>query len=256
MNHSPVLENALKVARFDAEGFSGPFRLYAPEEAAAYRARFFEVLEQSEEHPVASKVNMSAWHHRYRWAYEIATKKAILDLVEPVLGPDIVLWAMHFWYKEPGNGKRIPWHQDGAYWHMHPKKNVTVWVALGPTFAENGCLRIIPGTHKKTVDHDAIQDKDSWFANGLPASVIDESKALNLELEPGEAVVFNESTFHGSTANTSSIARVAFSLRFTSPDVKFEMEKWSNAERIRTYLLRGKDRFGLNDAIRGEVPVA
>ena len=71
---------------------------------------------------------------RFRWAYELATHQRILDYAERILGPDIVLWAMVFWYKEPHNSKYIPWHQDATYWPMEPRINLTAWMALGPTF--------------------------------------------------------------------------------------------------------------------------
>ena len=71
---------------------------------------------------------------------------------------------------------------------------------------------------------------------------------------PGKMVIFNEATYHGSKANTSDVARVALSMRYTSPDVKFEMEKWSDPGRIKTFLVRGVDEYHLNDAIRGEKP--
>jgi ectoine hydroxylase-related dioxygenase (phytanoyl-CoA dioxygenase family) len=235
-------------------GYSGPFRAFSDAEAAALRTRFFQTIGQSEAAPGPTKTYLSAWHHQYRWAYDMATQPAILDRIESILGPDIVMWAMHFWYKEPRSGKRIPWHQDAAYWQITPKKNVTAWIALGPTFLENGCLRIIPGSHRQLVEHKPLNDATSHFANGLPPEAIDDKSAVSLEMQPGEFVIFNEATYHGSEANGSDVPRVALSVRYTSPDVKFEIEKWSDAGRIKTFLVRGTDTHHLNDAIRGDVP--
>jgi ectoine hydroxylase-related dioxygenase (phytanoyl-CoA dioxygenase family) len=235
-------------------GYTGPIRAFSDAEAAELRRNFYATIGQSENSPGPTKTYMAAWHHQHRWAYDMATSPRILDRIETILGPNIVMWAMHFWYKEPHSGKRIPWHQDAAYWHIMPKKNVSAWIALGPTFFENGCLRIIPGSHRTLLEHQPITDDTSQFSQGLPPEAIDESTAVNLEMQPGEFVIFNEATYHGSEANGSDIARVALSIRYTSPDVKFEIEKWTDAGRIKTFLVRGEDTHHLNDGIRGIRP--
>ncbi len=175
-------------------------------------------------------------------------------MVSQLLGPNLVMWAMHFWYKEPHSGKRLPWHQDAHYWPIVPKKNVSIWIALSRTFRENGCLRILPGSHRELIEHRPLNDPTSAFSQGLTADEVDETKAVDLEMQPGEAVLFDEGTFHGSNANTSDIARVALSIRYTTPDVRFLMDQWSDPGRIRTFLVRGEDTHHLNDAIRGELP--
>jgi ectoine hydroxylase-related dioxygenase (phytanoyl-CoA dioxygenase family) len=162
---------------------------------------------------------------------------------------------MHFWYKEPGNGKYIPWHQDINYWPMEPAINATAWVSLGYSLRENGCLRVIPGTHKQLVEHTATDDSQSAFGQGIAADLIDEAKAVDLEMTPGQIAFFNEATFHGSEINHSAIPRVAFSVRYTTPEVKFRMEEWTgDISRIKTYLVSGQDRCRYNDAIIGDIP--
>jgi ectoine hydroxylase-related dioxygenase (phytanoyl-CoA dioxygenase family) len=250
----PDVLNSVSIEQYNEQGYTGPIRVFSEDYAAALRKHFFTTIGQSEGSPAPTKAYMSAWHHQHRWAYDMAADPRILDALEPFVGPNIVMWAMHFWYKAPRTGVHIPWHQDAAYWHLTPKKNVTAWVALGPTFLANGCLRILPGTHRSLVEHAPTGDPNSSFANGLPRELIDESRALDLPMQPGEMVIFNEATYHGSKANTSDTARVAFSMRYTSPDVKFEMEKWSDPGRIKTFLVRGADDYHLNDAIRGAPP--
>ena len=188
----------------------------------------------------------------------MATNEKILDHVEKVLGPDIILWATVFWYKEPHNTKYIPWHQDASYWPMEPRINLTAWIALGPTFPENGCLRLIPGSHKDWLD-DEYQplDKDSAFSRGLSHEQVDESKAIDLSMQPGEVTFFSEATLHGSNNNSSDVARLGFSGRFTTPEVKFDLEglKEQNIDYLaRTILVRGEDKYHYNDAMRADLP--
>jgi ectoine hydroxylase-related dioxygenase (phytanoyl-CoA dioxygenase family) len=175
--------------------------------------------------------------------------------MKQILGPDLVLWAMHFWYKEPGNPKFIPWHQDINYWPMEPAINATAWMSLGFSIKENGCLRVIPGTHRSHVEHVNLGDDNSTFKQGLSADMVDESKSIDVEMSPGQIAFFNEATFHGSEPNLSNIPRVAFSVRYTTPGVKFKMAEWGgDTSRIKTFLVAGSDRFRLNDGIAGEAP--
>jgi ectoine hydroxylase-related dioxygenase (phytanoyl-CoA dioxygenase family) len=249
-----TIARGYSVEQFHEQGYTGPVQIFSVAEAAELRARFYATIGQSEAAPGATKAYLSAWHHQHRWAYNVATDERVLDLIAPLLGPDIVMWAMHFWYKPPHNTRHLPWHQDANYWPMEPRKNVSAWIALGPTFVENGCLRILPGTQRQLVAHRKLDDPTAGFREGLPPEEIDESRAVDLEMQPGEVVIFNEATFHGSKANTSDVARVACSIRYTSPDVRFLMEQWSDPERIRTFLVRGEDTHHRNDAIRGTAP--
>jgi len=201
------------IEQFHKDGFCGPVQALTQAEADRYNRQFFETLGMSPFEPKPSKENMSAWHQRHRWAYELATHPGIVDPIAGILGDNVVLWAMHFWYKEPGNPKFIPWHQDIHYWPMEPAINATAWVTLGYSMTENGCLRLIPGTHRGRAEHVRLGDDSSAFEQGIDAKHVDESKAIDMEMTPGQVVYFNEATFHGSKANTSAIPRVAISLR-------------------------------------------
>lgn len=244
------------LAQFEAEGYTGPIQVFSEAEAAQLRSHFWAKLGQSEDAAGPSKINMSAWHHQHRWVYDLVTHPGILDPIASILGPNVIMWAVHFWYKEPNNGKYLPWHQDGAYWPIEPKKNVSAWIALGPTFAANGCLKVIPGSHKVELLHGEMNDKASGFGKGLRPEEIDESQAVSLEMQPGQIVIFNEKTIHGSGPNVSTTPRVALSVRFTTPEVKFLLDQWTGVDRIKTYVVRGEDTHHLNDSIRGPIPAA
>ncbi|CAG7630922.1 phytanoyl-CoA dioxygenase family protein [Paenibacillus allorhizosphaerae] len=243
------------IEQYKEEGFSGPVQGLTLQEADHYYDRFFEVLGQSKFEPAATNKKMSAWHQKYRWAYELATHPSIVNAMTQILGDSVVLWAMHFWYKEPNNSKYIPWHQDINYWPMEPAINATAWVSLGWSIRENGCLRVIPGSHRSIVEHVPTGDSQSAFQDALPSELIHESQIVDLEMSPGQLAFFNEATFHGSEMNCSNIPRVAFSVRYTTPEVKFKMDEWGgDTNRIRTYLVRGEDHFKRNEDIKGVIP--
>src|SRR5271154_5706329 len=75
---------------------------------------------------------------------DLARDPAILNLVEQVIGPDIILWGCQIFCKPGGDGMAVPWHQDGHYWPIRPLATCTAWVALDPSAVANGCLRGIP----------------------------------------------------------------------------------------------------------------
>lgn len=243
------------ITQFNDEGYSGPVQGLTLEESEMYYNKFFEVLGQNKHEPQQTNIKLSAWHQRHLWAYEFATHPSIVSAMKQVLGEDLVLWAMHFWYKHPGSEKYIPWHQDIHYWPMEPAINATAWVSLGWSIEENGCLKVIPGTHTQVLEHVSTGNDQSAFMEGLPAHLVDESKAVSIEMSPGQIAFFNEATCHGSGPNLSNIPRVAFSVRYTTPEVRFKMEEWTgDTSKVQTFLVCGEDRFRLNDAIQGTVP--
>ena len=78
----------------------------------------------------------------------LATDDKILDMVEQLIGPDIINWATHLFCKQATTGRAVPWHQDGQYWPIRPLRTCTAWVAIDRTTRANGALRYIPGSHK------------------------------------------------------------------------------------------------------------
>jgi ectoine hydroxylase-related dioxygenase (phytanoyl-CoA dioxygenase family) len=247
--------HSFSIEQYKEQGYCGPIQGLTLEEAEVAYNRFFDTLGQSKYNPSPTSVDLSAWHQKHRWAYDLATHPSIVETITNVLGDNVLLWAMHFWYKEPGNDKFIPWHQDINYWPMEPAINATAWVTLGFSIQENGCIKFIPGTHTLRVEHSDMGNEQSAFAQGIAADRLDESKAIHMEMSPGQMVFFNEAIFHGSEPNSSNIPRVAFSVRYTVPEVKFNMEAFGgNKERIKTYLVKGEDNYHYNDAIVGTPP--
>src|SRR5574339_1294113 len=82
---------------------------------------------------------------------ELALDGEIVERVSGVLGEDVILWGCHVFCKPAVEGYETPWHQDGHYWPIRPLATGTVWVALEPSTRENGCLRVIPRSHRDKV---------------------------------------------------------------------------------------------------------
>ena len=147
---------------------------------------------------------------------ELAMHPPIVDLVEDLIGPNIILWGCHVFCKPAEEGFETPWHQDGHYWPIRPLATCTVWVALEPSLASNGCLRVIPGSHRDHALYPHLhEDRDDLTLNQRMAEgTFDEAQAVDLELEPGQMSMHDVYMIHGAKANRSGQRRTGVALRF------------------------------------------
>jgi hypothetical protein len=169
----------------------------------------------------------------------------VLDLVEPILGPDIALWSSHFLCKPSGNGKRVPWHEDSFYWRgrLDPMEVCTVWLAIDPSIKANGCMNVIPQTLKGYSEYENVAEPaKNVFATEIKKTEMDPSRAVALELQPNHASLHDARLIHGSQPNTSTLRRCGYTMRYMSAATKFVVEKQKAYHQI--YLARGKDRAG------------
>jgi hypothetical protein len=176
----------------------------------------------------------------FEWLFD----DSVLDVVESLIGPDIALWSSHFIAKPAGTGKRVPWHEDSAYWGqvLDPMEVVTVWLAIDPSMPENGCMKVIPRTHNHGYSqYEPVKDAGgSVFTTEIKKELIDESKAVDCILEPNHCSIHHAKAIHGSNANTSTKRRCGYTMRYVPATSKFRPADWFSAFQI--YLARGQDR--------------
>jgi len=189
--------------------------------------------------------------------FDFATDPDLLDLVSAVIGPDIILWASSVFCKPPGVGLEVPWHQDGQYWPIRPRATVTVWIALDDVTQENGCMRVIPGSHRMgEFSHQVSDREDLVLSNVLDDPRIDLSQAFDVTLEAGQLSLHDANIVHGSQPNRSQHRRAGYALRYLPSSAYYDRSlsvgKASAtvpvefAERP-IWLVRGVDRCGRND---------
>ncbi len=182
----------------------------------------------------------------------------ILDMVEQVLGSHFALWNSSFFAKPAVNGRATPWHQDGEYWPIRPVATCTVWIAIDDATTKNGCLKLIPGSHKKEtlLKHETNPDPNLTLNQELLSSEFDESQAVNLVLKPGQMSLHDVRIVHGSEENTSSHPRRGMTLRYMPLTSVFDRRLAATqsksmgfkAHEERTlFLMRGTDQTGEND---------
>lgn len=192
---------------------------------------------------------------------EFPTHPLILDMLEQVMGPNIILWGTTLFHKPASRGRIIPFHRDGRYWPIDPLKSTSVWIAIDECTPENGCLRAIPGSHKdQQVGRHYHSDRDDIaIPETLYEDEYDISEARDLELEPGQMVVFDVYTIHGSNANPSGKRRCGFSMRYM-PATSFydhHAEARGIGHDTRPLIqVRGVDTNGRNDFTTGHPTAA
>ena len=140
----------------------------------------------------------------------------LLAIAAEHIGVDIALFASHYIAKPPGDGQAVLFHQDGAYWPLEPMEVVTLWLAVDDSDAENGCMRMIPGTHRMGLHEMVDSDADSVLGSMIkPELIADvEESAVDLVLKAGDVSVHAAAIVHGSHANLSARRRGGLTIRY------------------------------------------
>jgi len=205
---------------FNRDGYLKPIQIFPPDEMVEHRRYFDELLAQV----IASGGNsysISTAHMKYGKVYDLLTHPRIVAIVCDLLGPNVVAWGSHYFCKMPGDGKRVPWHQDASYWPLTPAKTITVWLAIDDADVANACMRFIPAT--QTMGHLTYRMTEDAGETVLNQEVVDIEQfgtPIDVELRAGEASIHADLLLHGSEANHSDRRRCGLTLRYCSADVR------------------------------------
>ena len=230
---------ATEIARYRQDGILFPIPVLAPDEVARFRGAFDEVATRLGGRPVAQALGQTQQY--FRWSYDLATHPAVLDAVEGVLGPDILVWTVSIFPKYPRDPGYISWHQDGTYWGLDSTDVVTAWIALTDSVVGNGCMRVVPGSHRRSIlPHRDTYAADNRLSRGQEIEVeVDERDAVDVVLRAGEMSLHHVNIIHGSNANPSDGSRIGFAPRYTTPRTR-----QIDGEPPTAVLARGRDPYG------------
>ena len=231
-----------EVLRFHEDGVLGPFEAFSPSEMAPIRSAIEEHVLGSDDGPQAG-VPIHDRHRDRPAVAELATHPAIVDRMASIYGPDLLLWATHFWHKPPG-GAAIPWHQDGNFWAIEPPLTISAWIAIDEVTVENACVNVIPGSHREQLPH-VSAPSEAGFDEMADPSAFDPDDAINMELAPGEFFLFTERTLHQSYPNDADRRRLGMSMRVTVPFVSIDHETLYDGHRAT--VITGEDWQGINE---------
>lgn len=177
--------------------------IYSPAEMEAMNGELPHLLALLQ--PGETAKDIREWHETSIYLYDIVMNPKIHDLVEGILGPNFFIWGSSFFVKEPHSKATVGWHQDAYYWPMAPHNTVTVWLAFDDVDAENGGMKLIPGSQLKgIIKHRVSERSDSVLKLELEQGVISEADAVQFHLKAGEISLHDDRAVHGSPANPSS----------------------------------------------------
>ena len=227
------------------DGFVKPIRAFSPERAVELRENIERIERECADADKPIDINQ---YFRVNGQivipllYEMTRTEAVLDAIESVLGPNLLVWSCELFIKEAGSEKIVSWHQDMTYWGMGGSdKQATAWIAITNASEEAGCMRFVPGSHKQQlIPHIDKFSEDNLLSRGQEVAVdVDEDDAVLDDLAPGEMSIHHGRIFHASGPNRSSDRRIGVAIRYVAPD----LERSASGRDFAT-LVRGVDKCG------------
>ena len=239
--------SAVQVNQYRQDGYLFPIRAMSLENAANYRQRLekleatFDTNGSRRELNQYLRVNA---HVVMPMAVELARNAVILDAIQSIIGPDIMIWSVEFFIKETGSSKIVSWHQDMTYWGLGEDVSgdtehlASAWIALSPATEESGCMKFVPGSHKQKIQpHKDTFSDDNLLSRGQELAVdVAPDEAVSIVLEPGEFSIHHGRMFHYSGPNVSKDRRIGCVVRYVTPEIRQLI-----GQRDYAMLLRGID---------------
>jgi hypothetical protein len=252
-----------EIARFHDDGLVIPDYRIPGDMLSRMRAEVDDLIAR---HPDVRPELLSGAHNPWGQSAKIVGSWAwlafcrfpeIVDMVEQLIGPDIILWGSQLFCKPAGHGMAVPWHQDGQYWPIDPLATVTVRIAVEDSLPENGCMRFIPGSHESrdVVAHQIVEASN--VAIRQQVADLDESLARDDVLHAGQISIHDVYLIHGSSENRSGKRRSDYAIRYMPASSRYvrdpafpanayaaQNSQLMNYTERPLWLLRGVDRAG------------
>ncbi len=165
------------------------------------------------EHPKLRRIKSPASHHP---VYDRALRHGrILDLVAQLIGPSIRYNGQKLNLKSAEFGSPVEWHQDWAFYPHTNDDLLAVGVAIDDMTLENGCLLVIPGSHKGPIlDH----HQDGRFVGAVTQEGFDDAAAVPVQVKAGGISIHHVRMLHGSLPNTSERPRRLLLFQYCAGD--------------------------------------
>jgi non-heme Fe2+,alpha-ketoglutarate-dependent halogenase len=229
-------------AAYQRDGYLLPLPAFDVDEARRYRAAL-----ESFEARLGMKLTAAGRKYRSRsyllfgWAQALVRHPAILDAVEDLIGPDILVFTSTWFIKEPGTPHVAGWHQDATHFGLDPNdRHVTAWLALSDASRDSGCMQFVPGSHwRGQLVHGyglgaSVNDAGQWIPEPGDVGTPDDCC-----LQPGEFSLHNTLTVHRSGPNNATDRRIGIGISYIPTSVRH-----TGSQRHTAHLVRGTDRYG------------
>ena len=238
-----------QIAQYRYDGYLFPFPALSREELAqcnAGLARYEKWLGG----PVnqADRRWRSAAYVMLPWADALVRHPKILDIVEDLIGPDILVYTATFFIKEAQSPTFAAWHQDATYFGLDPHEHVTAWIALSDAGAEAGCMEVVSASGApRQLRHAALGLKDSINGGGQAiVEEFDETGGTMMALPAGSFSLHHTLCRHRSAPNRARHRRVGYGISYIPAHCRL-----TGPVRMYARLARGQDRHRNFELIPG-----
>jgi ectoine hydroxylase-related dioxygenase (phytanoyl-CoA dioxygenase family) len=226
---------------YDRDGFVFPIDVVSAGEAEAVRADLEAAEAELADDPQRLAV-LRAYPDRVLPSFDrLIRNPNLIAAASQVLGPDLMVWSAGLFIKDANTAKIVSWHQDLTYWGLDDAEETTCWVALSPASTESGCMKFIPGSHKKQlVAHVDTFDENNLLTRGQEIAVeVNEEDGVAAALNTGQASMHHGHLFHASGPNTTADRRIGSAIRYIKPSMKQQ-----SGDKSLVALVSGEDKYG------------
>ncbi len=251
---------------YEEYGYTHPVEVFSSDELKRFQGQFEEL--EARVGKEKCTFGLQDYHFEERFIWEMATHAKVLETIQQFIGPDILLYNTRFMCKYPVKDIKgfFAWHQDAAFYGIEPSDAHVAWIALDDSDVENGCLRLIPRSHKNGIVLHGISGRDGNFLRvdqEIPHELIDESTVISAEQKAGTISVHHARTFHASKPNTSNRRRCALIASYISPKIKqdrsYMKQKVSSEYKWKpftTVVVQGEDHYGSLKKVEPPFPLS
>jgi ectoine hydroxylase-related dioxygenase (phytanoyl-CoA dioxygenase family) len=230
---------------YEKDGILPRVDVFSKSEIDGFREQFDEL--EAREGKEKCQIGLQTRHMDEPFIWELSTDERVLDVMQAVMGEDVMLLATHVFCKYPEKDAKsfVAWHQDITYWGLEPPEAHTAWIAIDDSDVENGCMRVIPGSHRSGIAPHAKSETPGNLLSinqEISDEYVNDSSALDLILDAGQMSVHDGKLFHASMPNGSDRRRCGLTVRFI-PTCARQAELNSVKAEWFPIVVRGEDRY-------------
>jgi ectoine hydroxylase-related dioxygenase (phytanoyl-CoA dioxygenase family) len=212
---------------FARDGFVSYGLLLEPEEIPPLREEYDRAFAEEEQAGGLRNLSSDSEHPQMLQLMQVCERsllfrrllydERILDAVEALIGPNIMLFHDQALFKPARTGGPIFWHQDNAYWRCSPPNLISCWLTLDDAVRENGAMQLLPGSHFRIQEHERS-------AEGSPLLRAETGRAavepVVVELPAGGCMFHHCQALHCTAPNETERPRRAFAMHFMAPGTR------------------------------------
>lgn len=216
----PKLLTQDQIAGYERDGYVSPIDVLTPDEVRQARGEL-QAWEATQGKPIDFP-EKSKSYLLFDWADRLVHHPKILDAVEDVIGPDILVYHSTLFAKEANTPAYVRWHQDSPYFYLEPHLHVTAWVALSDASVAAGCMHVLPGSHRWGVfEHDDKPDPMNMIRRGQGISDrFDHETGVPIPVGPGQMSLHHTDLVHASGGNATDDRRLGYAISYIPASVR------------------------------------